>query len=114
MKTTVTLLLFLMLVTYSTGAQEDTIKLFNSPRSTVSAAELSRGFASHCPAVHITDNLEGATYKLEAIDNELVRKPYKFALFDSKGDNIFSTETRLLPSAIKDVCNFIQGKPKGK
>jgi len=108
------LLSVLMLAIYGkAGAQDDTTKLLISPRSTVSAAELSRGFASRCPTVHITDNAQGATYTLEAIDNELaVRTPYKFALFDSKGDSIFSTETRRLPSAINDVCSFIQGKAK--
>ena len=38
-------------------------------------------------------------------------KPYKFTLFYD-GDRVFSTETRGVNGAVKDVCNYIQKQAK--
>jgi hypothetical protein len=69
------------------NAQGITVTVLVSSRSNISSAELGHGFDSHCPSVHIGTDAARANYTLEAINNELaVRKPCKFALFDSKGD----------------------------
>ena len=79
------------------------------PKSHPQAA-IGKSLDSHCPAVAITLDEKRADYVLEAIDTGAgaARKPYKFTLFDSKGDRLFSTETRALNNAVKDVCGFIR------
>jgi hypothetical protein len=60
--------------------------------------------------VIVTAHRKKADYLLEAIDTHSgkARKPYKFTLFNSDGDRIFSTETAALSNAVKDVCEFIE------
>uniref|UniRef100_E6QIF0 Uncharacterized protein n=1 Tax=mine drainage metagenome TaxID=410659 RepID=E6QIF0_9ZZZZ len=69
---------------------------------------MGKGLDHYCPTVIITDDAPKADYQLEAWDTGAGpgRKPYKFTLFRN-GDRVFSTETRSLAGAVKDVCGFI-------
>ena len=89
---------------------EDSVKQHISltPRSNVSTSEVGKELDHHCPAVIITSDPQRADYELEAWDTGAGhgRKPYKFTLFKN-GDRVFSTETRGLAGAMKDVCTFL-------
>jgi hypothetical protein len=78
--------------------------------SNVSAAEVGKGLDKHCPGVVLTIEQSEADYHLQAVDTGAGagRKPYKFTLFDHTHDRVFSTETRSLNGAMKDICDYIQ------
>jgi hypothetical protein len=77
-------------------------------RSNVSTSEVGKELDRRCPEITITDDPQRADYELEAWDTGAGpgRKPYKFTLFKN-GDRMFSTETRGLAGAVKDVCGFL-------
>jgi excisionase family DNA binding protein len=79
-----------------------------TPRSNVSTSEVGKELDRHCPGVVLTDDSQKADFRLEAWDTGAGagRKPYKFTLFKD-GERVFSTETRGLAGAMKDVCAFI-------
>ena len=81
-----------------------------TPRSNVSASEVGKGLDKRCAGVVLSDDGKKADYTLEAWDTGAGagRKPYKFTLFNADGDRVFSTETRGLAGAMKDVCGFMQ------
>jgi len=78
--------------------------------SNVPAAEVGKALDKHCPEVVLTIEQQKADYLLQAKDTGAGagRKPYKFTLFGSSGDRVFSTETSRLDSAVKDVCTYVQ------
>ena len=101
---------FLLLVfTVTCGAQDHTFRISLTMRSNVSTAEVGKSIDSHCPAMVITADSGKADYLLEAIatDTEPTER-YQFTLFNHDSDRVFSTETRVLDNAVKDVCTFIQ------
>jgi hypothetical protein len=110
------LILAAMLFSLPAVAQDGVTRIFISARSNVSAAELGREFDSHCPSVRISESQQRADFDLEAIDNGsgVARKPYKFALFNSDGDRVYSTETGQLTGAVKDICKYIQNNKSTK
>ena len=80
-----------------------------TPRSNISTSEIGKGLDRHCPDVIISDDPQKTDYTLEAWDTGAGpgRKPYKFTLF-KKQDRVFSTETRGVAGAVKDVCTYIE------
>ena len=86
------------------------IKVALTPRSNVSASEVGKGLDKGCPGVVLSADAKKADFALEAWDTGAGagRKPYKFTLFNADGDRVFSTETRGLAGAMKDVCGFMQ------
>jgi len=102
------LALLLGLCTIGTAQSKQT-RISLTPRSNVSTAGVGKELDRYCPIVIITDDAPKADYQLEAWDTGAGpgRKPYKFTLFRN-GDRVFSTETRGLASAVKDVCGFIK------
>jgi hypothetical protein len=67
---------------------------------------------SKCTGVSLTDTQEKADYRLEAgyawcCTPRGESRGYEFTLFNRKGDAVFSTKTRTLANAIKDVCSAI-------
>jgi|SRR5208283_4009027 hypothetical protein len=91
-------------------AQSKQSRISLTPRSNVSTSEVGKELDKYCRTVIITDDVQKADYQLEAWDtgSGAGRKPYKFTLFQN-GDRVFSTETRGLEGAVKDVCGFISG-----
>jgi hypothetical protein len=85
------------------------IRIALTQRSNVSTSEVGKGLDRHCPDVIISDDPQKADYDLEAWDTGAGpgRKPYKFTLFKDQ-DRVFSTETRGIAGAVKDVCTYIE------
>jgi hypothetical protein len=82
----------------------------NLTSSTLPTAAVVKQLAEKCPNVGITRN-EQADYSLEVAGGDRTNphgnRLLEFTLFDSKGDVVFTTRTRQLHSAIKDICNYI-------
>jgi hypothetical protein len=102
--------LLLLLMTAPAAAQSRQTRIILTPRSNVSTAEVGKELDHHCPVVVITEDAQKANYQLEAWDSGggPGSKPYKFTLFNNNGDRVFSTETRGLAGAVKNVCGFIK------
>lgn len=77
----------------------------------IPTADIAGEFSKQCANVTVTRNSEAADYSLEAIGGDRTnphgQRLYKFTLFDHSGNVAFTTETRQLHNAIKDVCHFI-------
>lgn len=109
MKASLMLVGFVGLACWSGGfAQGKHERITLTPRSNVSTSEVGKELDRHCSNVVITDDAQKADFTLEAWDTGAGagRKPYKFTLFKN-GERVFSTETRGLAGAMKDVCAFI-------
>lgn len=102
--------LFMGLSTITTAQSKQT-RISLTSRSNVSTSEVGKELDQYCHTVIITDDVQKADYQLEAWNTGAGagRKPYKFTLFQN-GDRVFSTETRGLEGAVKDVCGFIKGR----
>ncbi|MGA2962541.1 MAG: hypothetical protein ABSD96_12770 [Candidatus Korobacteraceae bacterium] len=77
----------------------------------IPTADIAREVSKRCPNVIITRSPETAVYSLEAVGGERTnphgQRLFKFTLFDRDGDVAFTTETRQLHNAVKDICTFI-------
>lgn len=77
----------------------------------IPTADIAREVSKRCPNVSITRNAEAANYSLEAVGGERTnphgQRLFKFTLYDHDGNVVFTTETRQLHNAVKDVCAFI-------
>lgn len=82
----------------------------NLTSSTLPTAAIVKQLADKCPNVGITRN-EQADYSLEVGGGDRTNphgnRLFEFTLFDSKGDVVFTTRTRQLHNAIKDICSYI-------
>jgi len=82
----------------------------NLTSSTLPTAAIVKQLADQCPNVGITRN-EQADYSLEVAGGDRTNphgnRLFEFTLFDRKGDVIFTTRTRQLHNAIKDLCSYI-------
>jgi hypothetical protein len=82
----------------------------NITSSTLPTAAIVKQLADKCPNVGITRS-EQADYSLEVAGGDRTNphgnRLYEFTLFDGNGDVVFTTSTRQLHNAIKDVCNYI-------
>jgi hypothetical protein len=105
-----TIFTFVLMLSVIAASQENhKIRIALTPRSNVSTSEVGKELDRHCPSVVVSDDAQKATYALEAWDTGAGagRKPYKFTLFQN-GDRVFSTETRGVAGAVKDVCTYIE------
>ena len=70
-------------------------------------AEIIKTLNQRCPELTVTNNLGRADFVI-VLDHEggkgLVRHRNKVAVFNRKGDDIFSNSTRELGNAVKDAC----------
>jgi hypothetical protein len=77
----------------------------------VPTADIAREVSKKCPNVSVTRNGETADYSLEAVGGDRTnphgQRLFKFTLYDHDGNVAFTTETRQLHNAVKDVCAFI-------
>jgi hypothetical protein len=80
------------------------LRIFLSPSSTISSADIVRDLGSKCSNVSLTVDSKSSDYMLEA-----TRWPdhYKFTLFRRGGDAVFSTSTHLMSNSVKDVCHYV-------
>jgi len=88
----------------TTTAEPKPLRIFLSPSSTISSADIVRDLNSKCSNVSLTIDSRNSDYMLEA-----TRWPdhYKFTLFRRGGDAVFSTSTHLMSNSVKDVCHFV-------
>lgn len=84
------------------------IKLYMSPASTVSSADIVKNLMYKCPNVTVTLNSKESDYMLEARGWP---EHYRFTLFRKGGDAAFATSTVLLSNAVKDVCKYVNTYP---
>jgi hypothetical protein len=80
------------------------VKLFLSPASTVSSAELMKHIVEKCPNVAMTLDSKKSDYMLEAGGWS---GSYRFTVYQHGGTAVYSTTTRMLSNAVKDVCKFV-------
>jgi hypothetical protein len=73
-------------------------------------ADIAREVSKRCPNVSLTRSAETADYSLEAVGGDRTnphgQRLFKFTLFEAGGNVAFTTETRQLHNAVKDVCAF--------
>jgi hypothetical protein len=108
----------------ATPQAETTVRIWISDKQvgTVHGAfpsgDLINELNKKCVGVVLTDNPDRADYRLEAgrawcctQNGEL--RGYKFTLFNKAGDAIYSSKTRELKNAAKDLCGAIgRTRPK--
>jgi hypothetical protein len=108
MKATIATVLLSLAMSASVMAQQaHSTHISLTPRSNVSTSKLGKELEHHCPSVDIANDSQKAAYDLEAWNTRRRRKPYQFNLFKD-GERVFSTETRRLGGAVKDVCFYIE------
>jgi len=77
----------------------------------IPTADIAQEFSKRCPNVSITRSAEASDYSLEAVGGDRTnphgQRLFKFTLFDHDGNVAFTTETRQLHNAVKDVCAYI-------
>jgi hypothetical protein len=77
----------------------------------IPTADIAREVSKKCPNVSITRNSEAADYSLEAVGGDRTnphgQRLFKFTLYGHDGNVDFTTETRQLHNAVKDVCTFV-------
>lgn len=95
-------------------AKPVTVSLVTQTPASVPAiptADIAREVSKTCPNVSITRNAETSDYSLEPVGGDRTnphgQRLFKFTLFDHNGNVAFTTETRQLHNAVKDVCAFI-------
>jgi hypothetical protein len=88
----------------TTTAEAKPLRIFLSPSSTISSADIVRDLNTKCSNVSLTIDSKSSDYMLEA-----TRWPdhYKFTLFRRGGDAVFSTSTHLMSNSVKDVCHYV-------
>ncbi len=111
--------LFLVICIFSGMAlsQKSSRRIALTGNSTVPSSEILKNLGKKCPGVTLTINPANSDYTLEAnTENNRYNQPlrYEFTLFDRNGNSIFSTKTRHLSNAVKDVCMAINGAGKVK
>jgi hypothetical protein len=80
------------------------VRLLMSPASTVASADLMKHIVEKCPNVSITLDSKKSDYMLEAGGWS---GNYKFTVYQHGGVAVYSTTTRMLSNAVKDVCKFV-------
>jgi hypothetical protein len=96
-------------------SNEPTLRIWVSEKETgsvhgaFSSVDLLKEMSAKCVAVVLTDDRDKADYRLEAgrawcCTPHGESRGYKFALFNKDGDAVFSTQTRELKNAVKDMC----------
>lgn len=101
------------------NAQDTPRRIAITDKSDVPTAEILKGLQKECPNVSITNDVTKSDYTLEASKKAKVVKGsesdhFDLTLFDHDGNAIYSTSTRHVNNAVKDVCHAINGSRKKK
>jgi hypothetical protein len=109
-------MLFLMCAVTGFG-QQNTKRIFLSPKSNITTAQVSEGFSKYCPNVVLTQNDAKADYILEAAEtvgtNEGTTYSYwHFTLMNKDGDVLMTTHPEVhfrkrFKHHFEAVCKFI-------
>jgi hypothetical protein len=99
-------------------AQKVPKRIFLSPKSNITTAEVAEGFSKYCPNIIMTQNQDKAEYLLEASEtvgaiNGTTNRTWHFALMNPDGDVLMTTQPEFLPGRrqakqpFESVCKFI-------
>jgi hypothetical protein len=98
-------------------AQQNTKRIFLSPKSNITTSEIAEGFANYCPNVVLTQNDKKADYVLEAAetvsaDEGTASRRWHFTLMNLDGDVLMTTHpethfTHRFKHHFEQVCKFI-------
>jgi hypothetical protein len=102
------------------GAQDKPTRIYLSPKSNITTAQISEGFAKSCPNVVVTQNAEKADYILEAAETQSASEGttynhWHFTLMNRDGDILLAThpETHFahrMKHHFQSVCKYINKK----
>jgi hypothetical protein len=92
-------------------------RIFLTPKSNITTAEMAEGFSKYCPNVVLTQNQDKADYLLEAaetvsVDEGTTYKRWHFTLMNADGDVLMATHPEIhfghkTKHHFEDVCKFI-------
>jgi hypothetical protein len=101
-------------------AQQDQKRIFLSPKSNITTAEVAEGFSKYCPNIVLTQNEAKADYVLEAAetisaDEGTTSKHRHFTLMNHDGDILKTTHPEphfgnKTKHHFEAVCKFINNK----
>jgi hypothetical protein len=101
-------------------AQDKPTRIYLSPKSNITTAQVSEGFAKNCPNVVVTQNEEKADYILEAAETQSADEGttynhWHFTLMNRDGDVLMSTHpethfTHRMRHHFQSVCKYINKK----
>jgi hypothetical protein len=97
-------LLFFLAGAGTTSADPKPVRLLMSPASTISSADLMKHIVEKCPNVSLTLDSKKSDFMLEAGGWS---GNYKFTVYQHGGLAVYSTTTRMLSNAVKDVCKYV-------
>ncbi len=86
------------------NADPKPVRLLMSPASTISSADLMKHIVEKCPNVSLTLDSKKSDFMLEAGGWS---GNYKFTVYQHGGLAVYSTTTRMLSNAVKDVCKYV-------
>lgn len=99
------------------SAQQNTKRIFLSPKSNITTAEVADGFSKYCPNVVLTQVETKADYILEAAetvsaDEGTTYRNWHFTLMNQDGDVLMTTHpethfTHKFKHHFEAVCKFI-------
>jgi len=97
--------------------QQNAKRIFLSPKSNITTAQVSEGFSKYCPNVVLTQNDAKADYILEAAesvsaDEGTTYNHWHFTLMDKDGDVLMTTHPEIhfgkrFKHHFEAVCKFI-------
>jgi hypothetical protein len=88
---------------------EAPLKLFLDRQSTVDQVAILKHLGQTCPNITLTTNAEQSDYMLSAWGWS---GNYRFMISAKGGEKIFATQTTYLSNAVKDVCHFLNKRPR--
>ena len=97
-------MLFFLVGAGTASADPKPIRLLLSPASTISSADLMKHIVEKCPNVSLTLDSKKSDFMLEAGG---FSGSYKFTVYQHGGVAVYSTTTRMLSNAVKDVCKYV-------
>ncbi len=98
-------------------AQQNPKRIYLSPKSNITTAEVSDGFTKYCPNVVLTQNEAKADYVLEAAETTSASdgttyRHWHFTLMNAEGDVLMTTHPEMhfknkFKHHFEEVCKFI-------
>ena len=111
------LLIVCLLCATAAVPQQNTKRIYLSPKSNITTAQVSDGFTKYCPNVVVTQNESKADYVLEAaettsVDEGTTYKHWHFTLMNADGDVLMTTHPEMhfknkFKHHFEEVCKFI-------
>ena len=128
MRTESTLVLLCLLSAAALLAQDNTKRIFLSPKSNITTGEVADGFSKYCPNVVVTQNESKADYVLEAAEAKSGSQgTTHFTLMNLGGDVLMTTHptgsgygvggihfTNKFKHHFEEACKYINRSNKTK